>query len=301
MKHISIIVLVALWAVSGHIALAQVCTDELCTSTVSVNQQFTTPNCTGESTVVRAFNYTQSCIFDYGTNFNSTYSQGCSSAGFFVRYHYRTNSCPQTPSPHLVRETAVGVCVATGASSSYINWCNQASISSNFKPVKLATNATAVARLLACNVTTGCTNGTGTLTAYTSSNCAAVNATEAYPPSLFVGGALRPGICYIGSYARKRSVSGSFLDGAFLEAESTFVTASDRNAFATCRDGFYTATLSTGGCGSSANKISTITVPTDTCFPYNGGWVKITCPSDASKLVAGPLVLILLFFVLLVI
>lgn len=301
MKHIAIIALIALLAVSGHVALAQDCTDGECTSTVAVEQRFTTPNCTGESTVRVAVNYTQSCELEVNNNYNVTFNRRCSSsAGYTEATNWRTNSCAHTPNG-FIQGFAVGVCIATGASSSNILWCNQASISSKFKSVKLATEEPTFGRSTACNVTTGCTNGTGTVRAYSSSNCAAVNVTEAAPPSFFIDGLLLPDTCYKGSFTKKRSIPGSLFG---FERDSTFATEideSDRNYYATCRNGFYTITLSTGGCGSGSNKISSMVMPTDTCIPYSDFWVKISCPSAASNLVAGPLVLFLLAVIALVI
>lgn len=282
MKHITIIALVALLTVSTYVAHAQKpCSDGGCTDTVLVSQRFNTPDCSGASTVVASTDYTQACIPGSDFNGNSTFLRRCSSAGYSEANYFHTTTCPQNPNA-ILRTAAVGVCMITGPSSSFISWCNQASISSNFKPAGLAINATRFEQTNSCNVTTGCTNGTGTLTTYSSDDCAAVNATIAGPPSLFVGASLRPGICYIGSF-----------------------TARDLNVYATCRDGLYTATLSTGGCGPSSTTVTTVSFPTDTCFPFSSGWVKVTCPestqapsatgapSAASALVAGPLAFIL--------
>lgn len=298
MKLITTISVIAFLAVCSHLAHAQVCTAELCPSTVSVYQYFSSADCSGSSSVEVAENYTKACSLEVTPDYNSSIARQCSTAGYVTTSNWYTNSCSKT-SKSVVQSSAIGVCVANSDTSSSILWCNQASVSPNFKAVKLATNTTTFGPINPCNFTSGCANNTGTIRIYTSSGCDSV--TQAGPASFLVGGSLLVDTCYSGSLNTKRSSNGFFDQTASDSAYATHDDADYRNYYTTCRDGFYTITYSTGGCGSSSNKLQTITFPTDTCFPLFGQWAKISCPSAASNLIAGPLVLILLAFIALVI
>lgn len=320
MKRIAIVALIAFLAVAAHFADAQDCTDELCTSTVGVTQDFASPDCSGNSTVsVSSFrNYTERCSVERGPSSNITTLRQCSAkTGFSITADYFSSSCSKNSKSVLQAET-VGVCLQTAASTSQIVWCNKASISTKFRAAKLASNATTFGPVNACNMTTGCTNGTGTMWIYDAANCAAENLTQVAAASFLAGGSLLTDTCYIGSMSQKRSISDLDLGalstselGAFLfrqmrkdsmqGAAATDIDQSKRNFYTTCRDGYYTLSTSTGGCGESSNKLSTVAIPLDNCYPlFTDTWFKITCPSAASTLTAGSLVFVLLFALLLV-
>lgn len=291
MKSITIIALIASLALLAHVAIASDCSEGECTSTVLVTQRFVnSADCTGNSTFSTGTNYTKTCALVENDGYNSTTSFSCSaSKGFAIvtTGDANSNSCAKTRKS-ILSTSPIGYCQRTGSTRSEITWCNMESASANFKPTKLAENVTLAPSYVECNTTTGCTNNTGTLRVYNSSECAAANETIVANPSGLFGVKLSVGVCYLSSGSSKRSVLG-------LNYASEDVDYTQRNYIVSCSNGYYTLRSSTGGCGASANAVATLSFPTDTCFRYGDEqFLKITCPSAASALVAGPLALIMI-------
>lgn len=275
MKSIVIFALIAALAV-GFAAAAD-CDDGECTSTVAVQQSFASTDCSGNATIEINFNYTIPCtIEDSNPTFPYSRVLSCSAKSGLVSWDtLNSSSCAKGPTT-IVTSSAVGTCIQNGHSS-YINWCNQASISSNFKPAKPFTNESIIAAFdgRPCNET-GCTGKTGTIRQYGSSDyqCKG-NASLVFPASVLANGYLDIDTCYTtNDTSLKRGVT------------------SQVNMKVSCGNGRYTIVRSTNGCGSGSNFLSAQSYPADTCFPYEGN-LKITCPNAASALVAGPLVFIL--------
>lgn len=288
MKQVLIVALIAFLAVSAHVVLADDCDDGECTSTVSVTQYFETNNCSGNATLAIGTNYTTACQVYDDSNFNYSINFACSAkSGFSSATTNYATTCAKS-SKTFNQNFAVGVCVKNGRSS-YINWCNQASISSNFKAVKNYTVEKLFQPAGPCNMTTGCPKDIGSIKLYANNTCTGP-ITGLYPASAFADGLLVPGVCYTtnGSVEKRRdSESSHFVNEA---ATSEFST----NRMVTCGNGQYRIINSVGGCGSSATFLSAQSFPTDTCVFIEGQWAVFSCPSAASALVAGPLVFLLL-------
>lgn len=296
MKSIAIVALIAFLAVSAHVVLADDCDDGDCTSKVAVTQRFQTTDCTGNSTFHIGTNYTQSCFTNDDTGFNTSIAYACSNGAFTSVTNYDSASCTKN-SKSLLTAGSVGICSQTGPSRSQISWCNKASASTNFKPAKLATNATVLLRSVECNVTTGCVDlGTPTLRLFSSSDCAAVNQTLVLVASALGGGVMVPGTCYINNGSdttRKDLMFSELVQDADAYTRSNVISSCTSN-------GYYTIVSSTGGCGSGANIISSVSYPTDTCMFLSGQYATITCPKKsaaASLLASGPLAFVLILLV----
>ena len=280
MKSIAVVALIAFLALNAHVVLAADCDNGECTSTVAVQQFFATADCSGNYTLSILSNYTTRCVVEQGSFNTSVISQCSAKAGLTIWRNVNSSACGKIAAT-IVANSAVGVCVKYSDQSSYINWCNQASISTNFKAVKAVANASVIGSFSGggCNMTTGCGNNTGSLSLYNDDSTCSGAPVIIYPPSILAGGILSLDTCYISSGADKRdSASSKVVD--------------QTNVMITCSGGRYSIISSAGGCGSGSNYIGTQSFPTDTCILLQG-YGKITCPSAASALVAGPLAFIM--------
>lgn len=281
MKLVAIVAVLALLAIT---ALADVCSDGSCTSTVSVSQTFDSVDCSGEPTLALSTNYTDPCISDDDEGYNRTVTFKCSSnGGFSTILTPDTTSCSKNSKSSTTLQS-VGVCTQIAAARSRILWCNQASISNNFKASKNATTDAAVTMaVFPCNITTGCTGRTGTLRTFNEPTCNVSMVNEVYPASALNTFAIDVDVCY--------ATNSSYLKRA--------VPWDDRkNVIATCKNGQYVVSYLTGGCGASANHLYSIAYPTDTCIRYGyNTWISFTCPSAASNLVAGGSLMIALLLI----
>lgn len=265
MNSVLLVALLALLAVTAQYAHAQdLCTDETCTSTVTVTQRFTSTDCTGNFTLRVGSNYTVACEVEV-EGYNTTYARACSASRGFTQLTVAdaaSSSCGDKPTTTLV--TAMGYCRQTGPASSTVLWCNQDAISDTFKPAKLPLTAAVLPESYACNITTGCTDGTGTLRTFTDPTCSPSSATNARPASAFENAALVIDTCY---------VSNSSIT---VDYDARY------NLIATCNNGQFAITYSKGGCGASANPISTRSYPTDTCIRQDTNvWISFSCPASA--------------------
>ena len=276
MKSIYIVALIAVLALTANFALADVCDDGSCTSTVALTQAFHTGDCSGNATLSIASNYTDSCEVADSSSYNVSFLVKCSSSGLISYTTPDNNVCSKTTAQTVSVTTGTGVCVQSGANTSSILWCNRASISNKFKAAKQTVNATLITQALeACNITTGCSDATGSLRVYTAAGCKAENLSMIYPPSLFANYHLNLDTCYN------------------TNASSVF---SRNNLQATCSNGQYKILYTTGGCGSSSNTLAVQSFPVDTCIHYSTNlWVSISCRSAASTLVASAPLVFLLF------
>lgn len=279
MRSIALVALIAFLAVSAHVVLAQDCKSEKCTKTISVTQHFNNTNCQGNSTLKIEKNYTETCVIA-GTGSNSlATSYECSpETGFLQMGAYGVDTCSGTKAYKI--SESIGNCRQTSANTSQILWCNNGTITDRFIPVKAPTNAKILQVASTCNISTGCTGGTGTLASYSLAGCAQSSLVSMTPPSALYGINLPLYECFT------------------TNATMTTNFDSRRNVMATCSGGNYKITYSTGGCGVSANVITSTSFPTDTCI-QNGAnqWIYITCPSAASTLVASAPLALIVFLV----
>ena len=287
MKSIAVVALIAYLALSTHVALADDCDNGECTSTVAVQQTFASPDCSGNATLSISNNYTNPCSVEAFFVNISTSTQCSAKAGLVSAVTVNTTSCSKVSTTYF-STAAVGVCIQHSSQSSYINWCNQASITNNFKAAKPITNETVFHPIgdTRCNAT-GCPN-TATLSIYEQGDKCQGNVSLRIPASVFVqNGYLDLDVCYTtnGTLGKRGLLSSHYEDGA-------------ENVMITCSNGRFNIISSAGGCGSGSNYLGTVSYPTDTCILLEG-YGKISCPSAASALIAGPFAFILLAAVLL--
>ena len=165
MKSIRIFALFAILALSAHLTVADDCDDAECISTIAVTQRFNTADCTGNASLSMFYNYTKPCETIERAVFNQSSLARCSSEALSIAITGGSTTCT-TRAQTYTTTTGIGFCTQLGDSRSEIIWCNKASISTNFKPLKSATNESVIMDISeSCNMTTGCSDATGSLRA----------------------------------------------------------------------------------------------------------------------------------------
>lgn len=266
MKSIATLVVVAILAASLQVTHAVDCTDQLCTATVSVTQQFTGPNCTGNFTLVVGTNYTQRCEQQFNPGWNSSTSYQCDQNSL-ATLTYDNLQCAGKPSKYL---NPIGLCQSSGAVS-YASWCNRESVGTPKAYPSPSTDVPVLPKYsgASCSATTGCSEKLGTLYLYSAAGCPTSSIQEVAPPSAYLSGdAMEFGICYVNNRT----------DGNYDNR---------LNFRATCANGYYSYGA-TVGCGSSAPGVGGFSFPTDTCIQVDvGQWTKITCKGSGAGVLSA--------------
>lgn len=254
----SAILCAALIAVWIGVAQGQSCTPSTCPRGALIYQYFTTPNCTGESTLASHFNISSECQNWPGeTDLPRSVRQTCSSAGARTTAYSGSTNCSH---PEFTLVYPVGRCTNDNSGSSLVIWCDIADVSTPRPALGPVANGTVIpefldgSRYTTCDSTTGCGKKYPTTYRYNGNNC------DGTPSSARVAGDI-PG---------------------WVGTDVCYLSNSSSNVKVTCDGDNIVQTSYSKGCNAGA-EVVTMIMPNGGCYQSAPNqWSKSVCASDAA-------------------